>query len=75
VDTCVPHLGGLRQSGEDRPKFNPCEIPTTNRLLPEIAALAYIGIQSDKSGDWDSFATALLRLSKQLPLGHAVQCN
>jgi 2,3-dihydroxybiphenyl 1,2-dioxygenase len=32
----------------------------TDPQMPEIAALAYIGIQSDKSGDWDSFATGLL---------------
>lgn len=28
--------------------------------MPEIAALAYIGIQSDKSEDWEQFATHLL---------------
>lgn len=32
----------------------------TNTILPEIAALAYIGIQSDKSGDWDHFASSIL---------------
>lgn len=32
----------------------------TQATLPEIAGLAYIGVQSDRSQDWDDFATSLL---------------